>query len=364
MTDCGKCKVKFKRGETSQRCSGLCNGTYHFQCIGVDQENGELLNKARSVRGIRWFCEYCEEQLNVIFKLSKEIDEFKNMVKQQLDEFKNVIHTKTLQEYDEVQHNKNKKSYAQVMGEVLIIKPKVAQESKKTVEAVKKVVNPSELKIGIAQIKDVKDGGVLIRCKTKEEIEKIKSAVDKKLKIGYQTNVPEQKNPRIKIVDIDENLTKEELEMLVPNQNPRFVHENAMFKVLVVKKMKTKYMCIAECDPETLDIIMSCEEKRVFINYSYCRVFEHFPMLRCYKCGEYNHKIEDCKNEIDQCLICLSSEHETKSCNRSQKSCIHCLRSNEKYGTRYNTNHTIFYYNCPIYLEKIEIQRQKIKTFT
>ena len=89
----------------------------------------------------------------------------------------------------------NRKSYAEVTGEVVVIKPKKVQESKITKEVIRKALNPSKLEVGITQIKDTKEG-VLLKCKSKEEIEKIKLEAEKKLKKNYEIITPKQKkNP-------------------------------------------------------------------------------------------------------------------------------------------------------------------------
>lgn len=56
-------------------------------------------------------------------------------------------------------------------------------------------------------MKDIKDGGVVIKCKNKDEQEKLKKAAEKKLK-NYQISAPELKNPCIKIIGIEEDYDK------------------------------------------------------------------------------------------------------------------------------------------------------------
>nr|CAI5859497.1 unnamed protein product [Callosobruchus analis] len=54
-----------------------------------------------------------------------------------------------------------------------------------------KELNPTDMEVGIAQIKNIKDGGILIKCKTREETEKMKNEAEKSLGRSYQVNMPE-----------------------------------------------------------------------------------------------------------------------------------------------------------------------------
>ncbi|KAK9730313.1 hypothetical protein QE152_g15348 [Popillia japonica] len=98
-------------------------------------------------------------------------------------------------------------------------------------------------------MKSVKDGGVIMKCKNKEDVEKIKKAAEKKMKKKYDIKIPEQKNPCIKVTDIEEDMTEEELKTSIFNQNSCMQHDNLDVRVLVIKKMRSKFMAILEVDP-------------------------------------------------------------------------------------------------------------------
>ncbi|KAJ8942553.1 hypothetical protein NQ318_021955 [Aromia moschata] len=202
------------------------------------------------------------------------------------------------------------KSYAEaVAGEVVVIKPKKIQENKTTKEAVRKALNPTKLEIGFTEIKDIRDGGMLIKCKSKEDVEKIKSEAEKKLKKGYEIRIKEQKNPHIKIVGLEDDIDKEVLEECILKQNSFPNSENCFLKVKTVKRMKSKYMAIIECDPQLSELFLN--EGKISIGWSICRVYEYVPVFRCYKCGDYDHKADLCKKE-ERCLKCASTVHKTE----------------------------------------------------
>lgn len=212
--------------------------------------------------------------------------------------------------------------------------------------------------MGITQLKDIKEGGVVIKCKTKEEQEKIKKAAEKKLIKNYQITAPGLKNPSIKIVDIEEHYEKEDLLDCIKKQNINIQHDLFEMEIKVFKKMKTKYMAIVECDPITFKKMLA--ENSVYINWSRCRIFEYIGVYRCFKCGGFNHHAEKCERE-EKCLKCCGVEHKTEDCNSDTLKCANCVEVNSKFNLNLNTQHSIFNTSCAVYLKKLETEKQKIK---
>ena len=186
------------------------------------------------------------------------------------------------------------------------------QESKKTLEAVQKYVDPTALEVGINEIRTVREGGVVIKCKNKEEINKIKIVAEKKLGKSYKVNTPDLKNPNIKILDINRELTADELIEAIKNQNAFLNYESVLLNVKVIKKMKTKWMAIAECDAVSFNKIIK-ENGLLFLDWSRCRVFEYISVFRCYKCGGFDHKADQCTNNSSRCLRWAKAVREHKN---------------------------------------------------
>ncbi|KAK9719837.1 hypothetical protein QE152_g22475 [Popillia japonica] len=85
----------------------------------------------------------------------------------------------------------NKKTYAETAGEAMLIKPKNPQDSEKTKTDIKNQLSPANLEVGIKEIRTVKDGGILIKCANKTEVDKLKKEAQNKLqkKLCYK-NIP------------------------------------------------------------------------------------------------------------------------------------------------------------------------------
>lgn len=353
--DCGICKVKIKGRDQSLKCSGYCAKCFHPKCLELSNEEYSMINKNKN---IKWFCDACIFKFDAMGVVNNEMEQLKTTIEEQMNEFKTLISSNTLLNKEHEIKEKKNKSFAEVVGEVVLIKPKTKQESKKTKDILRKAIDPGQLEVGITQIKDTKDGGVLIKCRNKEEIEKIKTAAEKKLKKDYQIKIPEKKLPKIKIVDIEENISKEKLVNFIKT-NSFLNHEDIYLDVKVIKKMRTKYQAIVECDPLSLQLITA--KDRICINFTMCRVFEYVSVFRCYKCANFDHKADDCTYEV-KCLKCAKTDHKTEDCVSRNLTCIACVTSNEMLNLDLKTNHSVFDANCPSLVRKIEMEKRKIKT--
>lgn len=349
--ECGKCSTKIKDSESAVTCSGFCKLKHHSKCVELSVSEAQHVNNGKN---IKWFCDKCLIFIDFGEQIQSEIEDLKKSVSKQFEDFKKTLKGNTSE--NNVTYEV-KKSYANVASEVVVIKPKNAQESKKTKEEIQKKLQPATLEVGITEIKNIRDGGVIIKCKHKEEVEKIKAAAEKKLNKKYNIKIPDQKNPCIKIMDIEEEMNENDLKRSILKQNQYLHHDSSFLEVKIVKKMKTRYLSIIECDPLTFRKIM--EQNRLSIGWSTCRVFEYVNVYRCYKCGGFDHKSSDCI-EV-RCLICGKNGHTKDGCEDNSVNCANCITANGKLNLKLKTDHSIFDMSCPCYLKKIETQKRKIK---
>lgn len=348
---CGKCSSKVKE-DNGLLCNGSCRLMFHFNCLEFSSKDFQNVKK---IKGFKWFCENCLPNINFTMEMNRKFMEFKESIITEINNVKSILNGHDVK----TDKTKNELSYAKaVAGEAVVIKPKTLQESSKTQEAIRKTLKPASLEVGITQVKNIKDGGVLIKCKSKEETEKVKKAAEKKLGKNYQIKIPEQKNPCFKILDIEENIDASELINCIKKQNTFLRHETLDLKVIAIKKMKVRYMAIVECDPTTYKRVL--EEGSLCIGWSFsCRVFEYIKLFRCFKCGGFNHKAELCTSDV-KCLNCGASDHEKKDCVSDPK-CANCVSANQKLNLELNVNHSMFDNTCPVLHKRICSEKQKIK---
>lgn len=350
---CGKCKKKTK--DSKIKCSGNCNAVFHVKCVELSTADYQTTQNCKNVR---WFCDGCLYILENMWGLKDAITVLQSQVLTEMSEMKKMFTKSSDASKTEM------KSYAKAAaGETVIIKPKNAsQESKKTLEVVQRYVDPAALEVGINEIRTVKDGGVVIKCNSKEEIKKIKSVAEKKMGKSYKVNTPELKNPNIKVLDIGREMTNEELLEAIKKQNVYINHDYLSLSIKVIKRMKTKWMAIIECDPVTFKRIM--DANGLFIDWSRCRVYEYINIYRCFKCGGFDHKANECTKSGSRCLRCaeaVSGHDNGNQCDCETLKCLNCIEANEVLKTDFNIFHSIFDVSCPVLLKKTEIQRKKIK---
>lgn len=355
MSSCHKCKVRFKRQELIIECSGYCQEYFHINCVNITKNQLEMIEENES---IKWFCDKCQVKIQFTNDIAEEIKAIKSGFHAEMCELKKTILERTQDiNPSHVSGNVKQKTYAQVT-EAIVIKPKITQECTKTKEDIRESLDPTLLEIGISQVKDSKDGSIIISCNNKEDVEKIKNVAGIKLNENYVIRAQERKNPKIKIVDLEHKLSDVSLIDSLKKQNGFLNHEDLHLKIIVVKKMVTRFMAIVECDPISFERIMT--RKRLNIGWVSCRVFEYIPVLRCYKCGEFGHMAESCKNK-ERCLKCGGEGHKMENCNSEGNLCINCCSANVKHNLNLKTDHFIFDVICPSYRRIAESLKRYIK---
>lgn len=338
--DCNICTANIKQQNYALECAGLCKNVFHAKCVNVSNKDCLVLN---SIKNVKWFCDNCAVFSDFTKQLHKDVAEVKNVV--------NKFYNKTVEP-------KLVKSYAEVASDVVVIKPKVGSDSKVTKEDILKNIKPAELQVCITKIKNIKDGGILIGCSSKEELDKFKSAAEKKLKKNYNIKIPQLKNPCIKILDIEDTMDEDELKKYICKQNSYLQHENFFIEIKVIKKMKSRYMAIAETDPLSFKKII--ENGKLSIGWNICRVFEYVRVYRCFNCGGFDHRANECK--VGQiCLKCTSADHNTEKCEINRFTCLNCVSAKNKLKLNLNTDHSMFDMNCPCLQRKIDAERRNTK---
>lgn len=242
----------------------------------------------------------------------------------------------------------------------IIINPNKKQENKQTKKELIEHVNLRDLQLGIQKVFNLKDGGIKIQCQSKEGMEKLKSEAVQKMSKNYEMKTQSKKHPKIKIIGLEENYSAAELLDCIRSQNDT-VSENSKLELIVIRKMKTKYMAIVEVDPNTFKSIM--KSGMVLINLSVCPVFEHIDVLRCFTCTGYHHTNKNCKIKNIICIKCGLTGHSSQDCETDIKHfcCPNCLAANEKHKLNFLINHGPFDRECEIFKKKIEIERKRIE---
>lgn len=347
---CPECSSTFKTGENILQCFGFCKRSYHPKCVNISSRDYQVI---LNLKNLKWFCDICNHQSEICMDLLRQFNDFKISINTQLDDFKKSLDSKC----SNTDLKLNEKTYADVAKDVVIIKPKTKQNNSITKDDICKNVKPASLEVGIVQMKNIKDGGIVIKCKNKEDSAKIKDAAEKKLKKKYSIKLPELVNPCLKVIGIDDDLEADELKACILKQNQIVQDEKSILNIKVLKKMKTKKMAIIETDPGTFAFIMN--HGKLSIGWSICRVFEYVNIFRCYKCAGFGHMAKDCTEDV-KCWKCAASDHAGEDCSSELWKCVNCVQANDSFKFNLSVNHSPFDSECPCLQRKINNVKRKI----
>lgn len=203
----------------------------------------------------------------------------------------------------------------------VVIKPKTKQTSTKTLDELKYNVDKASIKV--CSTRNVRDGGVVLRCENPTETMKVKQIVIEKLGENYEVILPKVKNPRLRISNVDSEIEKdaiigelkkhnssiENIEMQLITVIPR-KHRSRVFNDIVVEVKSDAYKLLLEMGVLNLP-------------WREC----HIHIKRCYKCCGFYHKSDECK-QSQKCSRC-AGQHKYSECKSKKLYCTNCSSSND-----------------------------------
>lgn len=260
-----------------------------------------------------------------------------------------------------LQENIKKPLYADQVkrnNPVVIVKPKdISQKAEVTKKVVKENINP--ISSQIHDVRKASKGAIIMECKDNEATEKLRNETLAKLGENYVVSIPQQKFPKIKIVNMSDLLNEETIVDYIRKQND-FLDENAKLEVVKINQKKVgkyvDYMAILETDSSSFSKIM--EKQQLNVGWDRCKVYEHVQVHRCFKCNGFNHNAKDCTK--NQCCGKCASDHETKECKSSEFKCINCISAVQSLKMNIDVEHTSFSKDCAVLNKMMEIERKKV----
>ena len=258
----------------------------------------------------------------------------KRLVQELTDKNKLLAEKNLMLQNNLISKDVQKPSYAEIINKKtslanytrLVIKPS-DQDKKGTLELVKKELTKS-VRIPVNSVKESKSGDIIISCnKNISEINVVKQNLSEKM--GQKTTIviDENKNPKIKIVGINNNMNEQEL---LEDIKCRNVSIKDNFKLIhkFVNKNTTHTSLILEVSTNDYSKIM--ESGTIYVGYQRCKVFDDFNVNKCWKCCGFGHSGNKCINEY-ACKYCAES-HDSRDCKseaNTSKKCINCIRFNK-----------------------------------
>ncbi|KAF2890544.1 hypothetical protein ILUMI_15629 [Ignelater luminosus] len=183
-------------------------------------------------------------------------------------------------------------------------------------------VDPTRAKVSIAAVRSIKSGAVIVECNSKQDAEKLRTAVEASSK-----------------------LRGKELE----KANPRGFDSQVKEKFRIGGKEQDKYVSVVlEVTSEARKAIL---RGRINLEWQSVYARDFVSLQQCYKCYGYGHKSVGCKERHQVCGRCGETGHEFKQCRRQEASCIVCVRANEtRKGPACRIDHDAKAPQCPTML--------------
>ncbi|CAH1975592.1 unnamed protein product, partial [Acanthoscelides obtectus] len=221
--------------------------------------------------------------------LSGKIDEAMASFKNQVTKLSADISRSMKSSHAVPSVNKPVVSYAEVVRNktqpALIIQPKNGNhQSKQTKADLIQHVNPCTAEVQLAKVKDVRDGGILIGCKSKEENQKLKAIVQEKLSDSYVIREITGINPRFRLVGMSDKYSDDKLRHLLLKGNTDIFEDD--FECKIVKHFPTKkdpsvYQAIVQVDRSSYDKIVKAGYLFVGCEYPIIAITETWLDFSC-----------------------------------------------------------------------------------
>jgi hypothetical protein len=239
----------------------------------------------------------------------------------------------------------------------ITISSKDNQSAETTKGLLKSKINPTEIKVGVNSLKSLKDGRILIVTGSKEEAEILTRNIRDKCGDKLEAKVQKPRDPRLKIQNIPEEISIENIEETLLAQNP----------VLGLKtgEIKPKFIYTIKNHTRNLVIEVNSNTRRKLLHHKVklgwliCGIEDYMVATRCFKCSRFNHRSRDCRG-TETCPMCTEN-HKLKDCKAQPADfkCINChtYKLHNK-NANINTNHASLDRNCPSMLAVLEKYRQ------
>lgn len=388
MRTCYKCEKEFTEKEEEEECIVTCDKCefdFHLRCAKTKKEEVAIRKDSKC---LKIFCPTClvdtsdfiERKLIETTKLLYKIDLFnqerkpdltidsaniKSIVKK-VNSIEAKIETNTKSNISNVniQNNNGKKSYANVVKPAqptVVIKPKKKQNSKETFEEITKTVDKSELNVTkIRNARNTRDGGIVLRCNDVSETMKVRQAVNKQMSEKYDVILPEVKQPRIRITNIDIEIANEEIVNELKKYNQE-IHDVDMKLITTINRKFRSYEskdAVFEVNGADYDRLIQMQI--LALPWRECKIVDHVYLKRCFKCCGFSHISKECKHQKQTCSKCAGS-HKFSECKAQKLCCTNCKEANAKFKLNVDTKHHAWSKDCAVLQRRFRVLKNTIE---
>lgn len=341
---CSICEKEVNDVDDYTECDS-CDQLFHLKCANVLKKE---FNARINSKCLRMYCPDCFDdktngtanKLNLITKLIYKLDAHNQeqvAVKQKENDTIAALvgQVKLLEEkmskLEYSKHHTNtttsdsastSKSISNVIKRnnikpAVLIKPKNKQQCKTTFADITK--NMPQSSVDVCGTREVRDGGVILRCNNVNDTMKVKQLVQEKLGDNYEIVLPKIKSPRLRISNIDSDIPKDNIIDEIKKHNEEIAEIEFRLVAVIGRKYRSYSYndIIVEIDGDSYKRLL--QMGTLALPWRECRIFDHLHVLR-YRCCGFSHKSSSCTKQ-QVCSQC-SGSHKFAECKSKKKAVL------------------------------------------
>lgn len=311
---CGRCDEELETKDECFDCDS-CAARYHLTCCGVSKAE---LKARKTSKCLRLYCTSCfslftcgivskvDELLKFIHKMDLFNQESKltkyndnALLQSIMTKINNVEERITSIEYGMANSN-TPTSFANIVKKgnvnpVVIIKPKKKQKCADTLEEITKNINKKDL--NVCKTRNTRNGGVVLCCENTSETMKAKQLINDKLGNEYEIVLPDIKNPRLRISNLDAGIDDNSLINVLKTHNQLIADIDMKLITVINRKFRNRSTkdIVVEVKSDAYKQLRKIDTLK--LPWSECKINEHLYIKRCFKCCGFSHIAKDCKSE-------------------------------------------------------------------
>lgn len=296
-----------------------------------------------------------------------EINKLKNEINN--NNIKNTINSrKTFAEITKSDNN-NKNDLIHKNKDLIIVFPTQENSVKSSEELKRQIKSKIDIKeigkIGINNIRKIKNNGLIIECNNKNECNLLNQKLNENNEKLFESKIPQKKNPRLIIYNLNNEFDSENREQKFDEIKETIISQNQSLKTLIEdsekEELKIKYVLkarnpnfchlIIETTPQVRKTILNLQKLNIL--WSRHAVKDFVSITRCFKCLGFGHTRDKCEANHINCSSCGTGGHSHKECSSSlsHKKCINCHKFNENNknpnSSKIDEKHDALYSFCP-----------------
>nr|CAI5848398.1 unnamed protein product [Callosobruchus analis] len=224
MVNCIYCSTAVTRTRPAVFCEA-CKKNAHTSCVS---KSIDILHVINNVPGTLWKCDHCrnnclwinENNINAV--LDTKVESSLDHIRSEIESIRKDILSQTVKK---VQPPADPPRYSDVLRNktqpAIVIRPKNANQSVvQTRSDILKSVDPVEANLHLGKVRDIKDGGLLVGCKSKADNLKLLSIAKQKLGNSYDIKEVTGINPWIRLVGMSKAYSEEQINSYLLRSNP------------------------------------------------------------------------------------------------------------------------------------------------